>query len=1372
MSRSFNRGVVASIVFVVLAVLGFYAPPAMAQTGTVGTVTVSVIDPENKAVPGADLTLQDLATNDTRTATTQDQGNFSFVNLPLGTYKLTVAKSGFQTQVFDTVVVHAAQVTDLQVSLKVGVATETVEVTAAATPLIDTTSNAIGTNIDMKQIEDLPLGGRDLGPLSTLVPGTAAVPNVGPTWNGLPVMAQGGNIDGVIGSTNRMKFAGNGAEPDVSPRIEDISEMTVQTNQIDLNQGFGQSTMQLNFVTRRGSNSFHGRAFDDFQNSYLNANSWQNDAVGSPKNALILNNFGGSVGGPILKNKLFFFGTYAESKQPGSFETSNVVLTQLAQAGVFSYVDASGNSQQVCLFTATCPGGGKGIVDNYNAAHPGSDVQGTNFPVPVNGSCSRTINGLTMDGCATVAGEQSNINGILSLGQLGGTGDPNLLSLNWASANAQTNYYPTVRVDYNMSQNMRFNVAWNMSKYETPNSVPDTFPGAPFAGTGGGSVFKYYTGGFGFDWTVKPTLVNQFRGGYLYHFDGFGTVGFNNIEQKFPTVGWAFGNSGQSYNLPTPDYYPVVNVSDTATWQHGSHTVNFGMSFYREQDHYWNAPAGFAQYGLGLANGDPALNMFDTTSVPNATGTNLGDIENLYSTLTGRISGVAVSNAYNTKTGQYNQGCNPCLAYNLDERSQAWGLFVSDSYRFRPNLTLNYGLRWDFTAANKDLTDAYHSVTLQDQLGPSGIQGLFNPGVLQGNPNPMYNTIPQPYNNWNISPQPTVGLAWSPQYSEGILGKLLGNGSTVIRTGLSLRNYIEPYQYMWNYATDTGSFYYQSSNLNPGPSGVTGFFAPGSLSLNGTGNDQLATLPPFLSTPAAYQKTAPMSEYTFLGFNPDASNTSWGFDPHIKQPYTISWNFGIQKQLGPSNAIEIRYIGNRNVHQWLGLNTNEVNIFAKKGTDPTFLQQFQQAQQNYTINFANKYDGATDSSGNLLPGHFYPTFANLGFGGEAAMPIFDAAFAGENPGTGGNSGEPFVDYGNGQFISWLKQGQAANMAQLMTTDSGGLENTNYFCNLVGASFAPCANNVGYTGGGAGYPINYFQANPYETGGGTLAMTSGGYSNYNALQVDFRQKQWHGMQFDANYTWQHNLGLQTSNDWLGLLDNAYTIRNLRLNYGPTLYDLRNSINASGTYDLPFGLGKQFLHTNALLDRIVGGWTLGTIFTWNSGSPFALSGGYQTYAYSPLYGNQLAGGGVVLNGISRTQLQDAVGVFPVSLIAYQQAHGCTQCAPTYVETFNPSILKNPLSGGANPSLMTPNSAAGTIASPIYLHGPHYWNDDLAVTKYVPIRENLRFSLQGEFLNIFNHPDFGPPRSNVQSSSFGRTFGPDNGPRAIELRANLEF
>jgi hypothetical protein len=1313
MSRRFFRGVFCSLLALFTILFGAWLAPASAQNGTTGTVVITVLDPDGRVVPDAQLSLQDLSTNDVRAGVTQDKGTYTFVNLPLGTFKLTVTKNGFQTQVFDTVASHAAQVTDISVSLKVGVASETVEVHESESALIETTSNAIGTNIDMKQIEDLPLGGRDLSGLANLVPGTANVAGTGPTWNGLPVMAQGTNIDGVIGNTSRMKFSGNYADPAVSPRIEDMAEMTVQTNQMDLNQGFGQSDMQINFVTRRGSNSFHGRVFEDFQNSYLNANSWLNDAFGSAKPHFELNDFGGSVGGPIIKNKLFFFGTYAESKQPGSIIATNRVLTPGAQQGIFSYVGTDQATHSVCLFTAGCTSG-QGIVDQYNTAN------GTSFPV------SNSV----------IQTELTNINGVLNQGKLSTfTGDPSLQAFQWELPSPSTLYFPTVRVDYNMSQNIRFNFAWNMTRYSQPNVNQPTFPGTPFEGQGTGNFTKYYTTSFGFDWTIKPTLVNQFRGGFLYYYQGYGTLGFDNIEKQYGTVAWNLnspfagypyaGNmSGQQYSLPTPDYYPLFNASDTMTWQHGAHTFSFGFSWYREQDHYWNAPAGYSNTSLGLADGDPAFSMFTNSTLPDGSSQNLAELESLYAILAGRINGVSGSYALNLKTKEYAPQGSCCSAYNLDELSLSAGLFFQDSFRLKSNLTLNYGLRWDFTGDNHDLTGAYHSVPVSSLYGPTGAGNLFNPGSLKGDLNPEYVGGGNAYKPWNVSPQPQIGIAWTPQYSDGILGKLVGGNATVIRAGFSLRNFIEPYQYYWDYATDQGSFYYQYFNLYSGSAGSnpTGYYAPGSLALGNPLPNSLLT--PLSTYPGA---TLPMATTTFTGF------PAWGMNPNIKQPYTESWNLGIQRQLGRGNALEVRYIGNRSVHQWVGLDLNEVNIM-----ENGFLTQFKQAQTNLNVNAANGYTGAS--------GAHAQTFANLGFAGEGPTPIFDAAFAGE--GASSSLGVP-SDYGNSQFITWLQQGQAGSFANAMASPFG---TTNYYCNLVGASFSPCATNLGYSGSGAGYPINFFQANPYNEGGTAEYLTSGGYSTYNALQVDFRQKQWHGMQFDVNYTWAHNLGLATKNDWEGSLDNAYTLRNLHLSYAPTLYDLRNTINASGTYDLPFGLGKRYLNHSGTLDRVVGGWTVGTIFTFQSGAPFTLNGGFHTF-------NDYADGGVILSGITRSQLQSAVGV-------YNTGGG-------NVALINPTLLQN------KSSLLLQNTTPGTIASPIYLQGPHFVNDDLAITKTVPIRENLRFSLQGEFLNAFNHPNFGPNYNGsgsldtgVADGGFGQTFGAANSSRAIELRANLEF
>ena len=264
-------GGVGTLLLVLLAICT--VPATWAQRGSEGTVAVSVVDPSGEVVQGAQLELRDLTSGDVRTAATGDKGTYTFVNLSLGKFRLTVSKAGFRNEVFNDVLSQAAQTTDITAALKVGTTTETVEVNAAATPVVEETSNAIGTSVDLKQIEDLPIQGRDLTQLSQLVPGYNG------TYDGLPSIAQGNNIDGVIGSSSRMKFTGNAAPNRLAASGSNARDDGAKSEQLNLDQGFGQANMQLNFVTRRGSNAFHGRLYEDFRNSGLNANSWVNDAT-------------------------------------------------------------------------------------------------------------------------------------------------------------------------------------------------------------------------------------------------------------------------------------------------------------------------------------------------------------------------------------------------------------------------------------------------------------------------------------------------------------------------------------------------------------------------------------------------------------------------------------------------------------------------------------------------------------------------------------------------------------------------------------------------------------------------------------------------------------------------------------------------------------------------------------------------------------------------------------------------------------------------------------------------------------------------------------------------------------------------------------
>jgi len=1273
--------------FTLLAVVLIDGASLVQAQSSQGSVNVTVTDPAGAVIPAAKLELRDLGTNELKTAATQEGGNYRFVNLNIGNYSLSVVKEGFANAVVSPIVVQVARVTDIAVSLKIGAVTETVEVSGEAATVLETSSNMVGSTINIKQIEDLPLAGRDLTQLSQLTPGFQSYNGQG-TWNGLPSMDQGNNIDGVIGSPTRMKFTGN-SQAVVTPRLEDIAEMTVQTDQLDLDQGFGQASMQINYITRRGANSFHGRAFEDFRNAALNSNSWSNNQAGIPRPPLILNDFGASGGGHIIRDKLFYFGSFSMSKQPGSFGATNMVLTPAAQSGNFTYTGNDGVTRTV------------NVLDTAHAFNP---------------SLPNTVN-------SVIASELSSINKSLQYGSLSGYPDPNFQNLTWLQPSPTTIYYPTFRIDYNATQNVRFNVAFNETKEVQPAVTQAFFPGPDYQNQIAGTKSNNYAASFGMGWTISPTLVNEFKGGFLYNASWFGYNAAPLYATSPGAVSWNFnvpypygGNmSGQQFNLGINTNYPVLNASDSMTWQHDKHTIKFGFSWYREQDHYYNAPAGWPTFNLGLANGDPALSAFtnsgSSATIPGASSAQLAEAEQLYAVLTGRISGVAGQYGVDPSTHSYIQ--KPGSQYNLDELMGAWGLFVQDSYRFRPNLTINYGLRWDFTGDNHDLTNEYSGATPAAVYGPTPIGRLFSPGTLGGDSNPTLVARSHQYNAWNVSPQPAIGIAWTPGYKEGILGKLAGNGKTVIRAGYSLRRFTEPQQYFWNQATNYGSFYYQNFNLFANNTGQTGTFAPGSLALG-------QALPPYAYTPDAYSSSAPESQFTF-GSLTYLGNVVNGLNPNIKQPYTQSWNIGIQREMPGSGVLELRYNGSHTIHQWLSVNTNEVNVF-----ENGFLAQFKAAQQNLQINQA----------------HGINSFANNGYAGQANTPIFDAAFAGMDPGSG---------YASSNFINDLTTGQVGAMAN---TIAGANYNPAYFCNLVGAAFAPCANNAGYSGPGAGYPINFFQANPYSAGSAVYYMDALGYSNYHALQVDYRQRAWHGLQFDANYTWSHTLGLATPNQWTSQ-SSQYTLRDLRSSYGPTLFDLRHVVHVNGTYDLPFGKGRQFLNRGGVLNQIVGGWTVGDIFTFQTGAPEVVNGGNLTF-------NDYGDGGVNLNGVSRSQLQGSVGVYHVP-------------GGGYVNILDPKYLTG--------SSLTPNTNPGTIGQVFYLYGPHQTFNDMSLSKAFPITERIRLSLQAEFLNAFNHPTFnflgynyynniqsgafGTGVLNTQSYPFAGSFG-----RSIELRANLEF
>jgi len=1271
---------------------------AFAQTSN-GSIMVQTMDPTKALLPGTRLVLTDIETGVTREGETLSSGTFTFSALPPATYQLQVEHTGFSAVNYDKVIVQAGVATPVNVILKIGTTSQEINVSAVSVPVIEVSSNQLSTSVDLNQVNNLPVLGRSLLSLQTLTPGYTSATGTGTgTFNGTANASYGASVDGVNATSLRMN-AGNGPGAAIAFRTENIQEFTVQSGELDPSQGGGRSASQSLFVTNRGTNKFHGRVFEDFRNAALNANTWASGVTHVRKGHLILNDFGASVGGPIWRDRLFFFGSYSQNISPNTLSFAPVVPTAAAQLGNYTYATAGGGTNTINVLQYAK---NAGLDFNVNAA------------TTLNYELIKT----------------SYQYGNFSQGPT----QYNTQTLNFLTPLKVTNYYPSGRLDFTLTKKLQLSLSGNMSKNVRKGQYPGNFPGPYFQKKYTGSSGDSYVLSLGVNYTITPTILNQLKVGFLYTNGYFSPEAANYCTACQGALNQGFGltNPIITYGLGG-NYYPYLTLSDDVGWQKGTHTIKFGGNAWHQQDHYYNAPLGYDNITLGMGSQDPAYNpivgQLPTGALaPANVGGAQGDIAALYAYLNGRVSSVSNQLPVNLKTGKYDTPGG----YNLDELAIGGGVYAMDSWRLKPELTLNYGLRWDFIGDQHDLKGAYTGPSSVDLFGSSGFLNIFQPGANSGPANPMFTTSAHKYHANLIMPQPQVGFAWNPSSSDTWLGRLMGQGKSVIRGSFTIKNYTEGGQNFWNNASNSGFNFFNNGNTSASNSTGPQFFTPGTVHLVAPGGytpgsdpqkacpdpiqscvnvstEAAGVIPTLLQTPSTYQQTIAQSSLFFKSAGGVAA-----IAPNIKQPYTESWTLGYQRQISRFSAIEIRYVGNRTIHDWLNLNYNEVN-----GLNNGFLQDFQAAQQNLATN------AAAGKNNDFTP-----------YAGGKPTPILSAAFAG---GSASN-------FKNSQYVTYLKNGSMGALVAAVAN------NQTFYCNVVGKQFAPCAAAVPSAPATSVYPANLFQVNPFMEGKSAAYLDSVGSSNYNSLQVEFRQRTAHGVTLNANYTYGKILGITQQGGISSFPATVFTLHNLGLNYIPSAYDIRNTFHLSGTYDLPFGKNKMFLSNGRLLNYAVGGWTLGGIFVYQSGAPSLLTGGLSSTV------NSASDGGVTFVGASSARtIQSQVHIRPAAPGA------------TYVN-FLPASLQGPAS--ANPSVVVPNTTPGTIGNLNYIYGPKWNNLDMALTKDMPIFERVHMNLQAEFINLPNHPAWRLGNTTVQSSTFGTTSTLANGPRQIELRGNITF
>src|SRR6266571_369048 len=307
------------------------------QVRTTGQLEGIVADPSGAVVSGATLTISQPSTGFAATVMSNESGQYVFPVVQPGTYQLKASAKGFSEAFYENVIVSVARTTELKVELKVGEATETVRVSTTA-QVLETTTNTLSSTISPEAIENLPLGGRDVLPFAQLVPGAQSGGDQRfTTYNALPNAAINISVDGVNNNFQRYRTSTTGFFTAAPLREGAFDEVTVSTDGLTADAG-AEGSVQLRFTTKRGTNDFHGSAFWQTQNSVFNANSFTNNAQGLPKSSFHLNDYGGSLGGPIWKNKVFFFFHYEEEDNPFSSTPRFNILTNQAQQGIFTYL--------------------------------------------------------------------------------------------------------------------------------------------------------------------------------------------------------------------------------------------------------------------------------------------------------------------------------------------------------------------------------------------------------------------------------------------------------------------------------------------------------------------------------------------------------------------------------------------------------------------------------------------------------------------------------------------------------------------------------------------------------------------------------------------------------------------------------------------------------------------------------------------------------------------------------------------------------------------------------------------------------------------------------------------------------------------------
>ncbi len=747
----------------VLLLAGSFAFAQTSNTSLNGIVK----DAQDRVIPNATVTLTNNATSTVRTQKTSGEGRYSFELLTPGDYTLEVQANAFRKQVFQNIHVLVANANTLDVHMEVGTLTETVEVSAQSNQvMVDTQDASLGNNFISQQITQLPLEARNVLSLLTLQPGVtkdgyvaggrADQSNV--TLDGVDINEAYSNAIGPAQTDITVPNAEKG--PVLRLNSEAIEEFRVST--VNSGAGGGRSSgAQIALVTKSGSNNWHGSAFESNRNTIFTANDWFNNHFGVARPTLIRNTYGGAVGGPVIKDKVFFFYSY-EGRNDAS-QTPVLAANQTP-------VPLPGMGQGLLNFHLCS--GSKG---NYDCSTPGAMVTlgASDFA-----KIFPDIQGLNQAALTTLAGAAARY-------PANDTSIGDGMNTEGYRFNAST----PVRL-HSHSAKMDFNLTSHQTLFARANVIYDKWGGIPaYQDTPAPDEWDHPWGfAIGHTWTIHNNLVNKFVYGYTRQaFTKGGDLFHNDIDFRF-----VYFPTNEQFSLSRVT--PVNNWVDDLSWIKGKHTIQFGANVMKSNNirtsysnAYDQAVTNPSYYLTNLLRAPLSNYELAKDGIPMFAGDG-SSAENAMTALIGRFTQYTADYTYGHNL-QLTPSGTPTLR---NFAGQDYEGYVQDTWKAKRNLTITMGLRYGLARPIYEVTgfETRPDVplgTYLDLRAQNAKQGIDYTSLINVNLSGPANHAGPMYNWDKTDFQPRVGVSWSPDFTTGILSRIFGKeGQSVLRGGFGI----------------------------------------------------------------------------------------------------------------------------------------------------------------------------------------------------------------------------------------------------------------------------------------------------------------------------------------------------------------------------------------------------------------------------------------------------------------------------------------------------------------------------------------------------------------------------------------------------------